>query len=193
MTTTEAVAAAKARLFISNTDFDTQLEGFFDTSVDRLNPRIQKEVASQTKTVTVDDYGETTVDLSTLTTPLADVRLVEATEGNEWYDAPSIFRHGVTLRVRQLSSSVSQLRLYGLNPYVVASATVDLPERYELPVIWYMMSEFFDMLSGNKSKFNVYTQQAGGNAVEDMRAQSQYFEAKADAYVDEKAQLYGSQ
>jgi hypothetical protein len=49
------------------------------------------------------------------------------------------------------------------------------------------------MLSGNKSKFNVYTQQAGGNAVEDMRAQSQYFEAKADAYVDEKAQLYGSQ
>ena len=93
------------------------------------------------------------------------------------------------MRVRDLTSDVTQLRLYGLKKYVVSDSSVDLPEHLELPV---MMSEFYDMLAGNKSKFNVYMQAAGGNAVEDMRAEAQYYEAKADAYIEEKTTLYGS-
>lgn len=193
MTTAEALTAAKNRLSLTGTDFDTQLTDFFDTAVDRLYPKVQKEVAAQTTTATVDSYGEATVDLSTLGTALDDVRLVEATQGQSWYPADAIYRHGTILRVRDLDTTVTQLKLYGLKAYAVSASTVDIPERYELPVLWFMMSEFFDMLAGNKSKFNVYQQTAGGNAVDDMRAESEYYENKASAYLDEKATLYGSQ
>lgn len=192
MTTAEALTAAKNRLSITTTDFDTQLTDFFDMAVNRLFPKIQKEVAAQTVNATVDSYGEATVDLSALGTALDDVRAVEATEGQRWYPVDDIYRHGTSLRVRGLETTVSQLKLYGLKAYVVASSTVDLPERFELPVIWYMMSEFFDMLAGNKSKFNVYTQAAGGNAVDDMRAEADYYDQKASDYIDEKATLYGA-
>lgn len=193
MTTAEAITATKNRANIVVSDFDTALTDFFDAAVDRLYPKIQKEVAAQEKVVTVDSYGETTVDLSALSTPLDDVRLVEATKGQSWYPADEIYRHGTILRVRDLESTVTSLKLYGLKAYVVSDAAVDLPERYELPVVWFMLSEFFDMLAGNKSKFNTYQQSAGGNAVDDMRAESEYYENKANAYLDEKATLYGSQ
>lgn len=193
MTTAEALTAVKNRLNLTDTTFDTQLTDFFDTSVDRLYPKVQKEVAAQTVTATVDSWGEATVDLSALTTPLDDVRLVEASQGNSWYPADSIYRHGTSLRVRDLATTVTQLKIYGLKAYVVSGATTDIPERYELAVLWFMMSEFFDLLSGNKSKFNVYMQSNGGGAMDDMRQESEYYENKAMAYLDEKAQLYGSQ
>lgn len=193
MTTTEALTAAKNRLYLEgSTDFDTELTDFFDTAVDRLYPSVMKEVAPETITATVDDYGEATVELSTLTTPLDDVRMVEATQGQHWYSADNIFRHATSLRVRGLENTVTQLKLYGLKKYVVSGSSVDLPEYWELPVIWYMMSEFYDMLAGNKSKFNVYTQQSGGNAVDDMRSEAEYYESKAERYISDKAQLYGS-
>lgn len=193
MTTVEALAAAKNRLNISTTDFDTQLTDFFDAAVDRLSPQVQQEVDAQTVTIAPDSYGEVTINLSTLATPLDDVRLVEATQGNSWYPADTIYRHGTSLRVRGLKSSDTQAKLYGLKAYAVSGATVALPERYELPVIWFMMSEFFDMLAGNKSKFNVYQQSAAGNAVDDMRSEAEYYENKANAYIEEKAIYYGSQ
>lgn len=194
MTTAEAITAVKNRANVTVSDFDTQLTDFFDTAVDRLYPKVQKEVAAQEVTVTVDDYGEANVDLSAaLTTALDDVRLVEATKGAGWYPADNIYRHGVILRVRDLTSDVTKLKLYGLKAYVVATAATDIPERFELPVIWFMLAEFFDMLAGNKAKFNVYQQSASGNAVEDMRAEADYYEQKAIAYIEDKATLYGSQ
>lgn len=193
MTTAEALTMAKNRLNITVSDFDTQLTDFFDSAIDRLYPKVQREVAAQTTSAVVDDYGEATVALASLTTPLDDVRLVEATKGQSWYPADSIYRHGTTLRVRDLDSDVTQLKIYGLKAYVVESAASTIPERYELPVIWYMMSEFYDMLAGSKSKFNVYIQNNAGNAIEDMRNEGEYYEAKADRYIDEKATLYGSQ
>lgn len=193
MTTTEAVNSAKSRLYISGTDFDDELTDFFSTAVDRLYPKVQKEVEAQTVNATVDGYGEATVDLATgPSTALDDVRAVEATEGQRWYPTDSIYRHGTKLRVRGLDSTVTQLKLYGLKKYVVSGSSVDLPPHWELPVLWYMMSEFYDMLAGNKAKFNVYQQSAGGNAVDDMRAEAEYYETKADRYVEDKALLYGA-
>lgn len=194
MTTTEALDAAKNRLYLEgSTEFDTELTDFFSTAVDRLYPKVQQEVAVQTVNATVDSYGEATVDLASgPSTALDDVRAVEATEGQRWYPVDSIYRHGTSLRVRGLETDVTQLRLYGLKKYVVSGSSVALPAHFELPVIWYMMSEFYNLLAGNKSKFNVYQQQAGGNAVDDMRAEADYFEEKANEYIDEKATLYGA-
>lgn len=193
MTTAEALTAAKNRLNISGTDFDTQLTDFFDTAVDRLYPKVQKEVAVQTITPTVDDYGEANVDLSALGTALDDVRLVEACQSSTWWPADKIFRHGTYLRVRDLPSDVTQLKLYGLKKYVVASSSTDIPEAMELPVLWYMMSEFFDYLAGNKAKYNIYAQTTGARSVDNMRDESAYYEQKAEEYIDSRAQLYGTQ
>lgn len=195
MTTTEALAAAKNRLGIasSDTSWDTQLTDFFDMAVDRLFPRVQKEIAAQETTPTIDDYGEATISLTGLSTPLDDVRLVEATEGNQWYSADRIFRHSTNLRVRDLAPTVTSLRIYGLKKYVVSGAAVDIPEHMEQPVLWYMMSEFFDYLGGNKSRYNIYAQSAGARTVDNMRDESDYYEAKADDYIEKYANLYGSQ
>lgn len=193
MTSTDAVNSAKSRLFLTETtDFDSELADFFETAVTRLYPKVQKEMPSQQANVVVSNYGEAFVDLSLLSTPLDDVRDVEASAGYEWQSVENIYRHGTEMRVRGLSTSITQLRLYGLKKYAIVDSEVDLPSYMEPPVIWFMLSEFFDMLSGNKSKFNVYTQQAGGRAVEDMRNEAQYYEVKAEAYIDEKANLYGA-
>lgn len=193
MTTAEALAAAKNRLGITGTDFDTQLTDFFDMAVDRLYPRVQKEIASQTTVPTVDSYGEANIDLSAITTPVDDVRLVEAYQSTNWWPADNIFRHGVYLRVRDLPSDVTLLKIYGLKKYVVSGSAVDIPEHLELPVLWYMMSEFYDYLSGNKAKYNIYAQTSGARAVDNMREESAYFEVKADEYIEKQQTLYGSQ
>ena len=189
--TSSARLAVKNRLGIPSgtTTFDTILDDFIGQSVNRLSPKAQKEVAAQTKAVSVDSYGEATVDLSALSTAVADVRLVEASSGFSWDPADSIHRHGVTLRVRDLDTAVTSLKLYGLNPYVLT----DVPDALQLAVIWFAMAEFYDYLAGDKAKYNIYVQTTGARGVDNMRDESAYFEAKAEAHLDEHSTMYGVQ
>lgn len=79
MDTATARASVKKRLDIddSNTDFDTQIDEFVLSGVNRLYPIAQKETPIENKSVSIDNFGEATVDLSTLTTPaLADRKSV---------------------------------------------------------------------------------------------------------------------
>lgn len=191
MDETTALTSIKNRVSIVTTDFDVQLKDFYRAAVKRLYPMAQKEIAPQTVSVSVDTYGEAVVDLSSIS--LTDVRAVEASNGGAWYTIDSIFRHGTQLRVRDLDTSVTQLRLYGLQRFVVdGSGVVALPDELEEPVLWFMASAFFDMLAGNKSKYNLYMQSAGGNAVDDMRAEADYYEQRALDYLERKTQIYGA-
>lgn len=190
MTKTEALTSVKFRINIDTTDFDSELGEFFTSSVDRLYPLAQKEVDAQEVSIAVDSYGEASTTLSDA--GLTDVRAVEVYGGGAWRDVDNIFRHGTKLRVRGLSTSDSQLRLYGLSRYVVASDSVDLPAELREPVFWFMASFFFDMLAGNKSKYNTYMQTNGGNAVDDMRAEADYYEQRALQYLENQPQIYGA-
>ena len=189
LTTATARTAVKNRLGISVTTWDTQIDDFIGQAVNRLSPKAQKEVASQTKALTVDNYGEAIVDLSALTTPVSDVRLVEVTDGNSYWPADNIYRHGTSLRIRDLISSVTTAKIYGLNPYVIT----DVPDNLQLALFWFAISEFYDYLASNKSQYNIYAQTNGALAVDNMRDESTYFEAKAENYLDEHASAYGSQ
>lgn len=201
MITATVLSNVKNRLNLTTSEFDSLLEDFFRTVVaSRFNPKVLKEVAKQTVSVAPDDYGEVEVNLSTLSTPLTDVRMVESSYGRQWEPADQIYRHGTTLRVRGLTNLVNSLAIYGLLPYSVTSTGgeggvpgTDLPNRYEEAVYWFIMASFYDYLCGNKSKFNIYMQTNGGNAIDDLRAEADYYENKAIAAVDENAQLYGSQ
>lgn len=185
------LTAVKNRLDIANSDttFDTQLTDYFTQAVNRLYPKTGVEVAAQTASLSVDSFGEASVDLSTLTTPVTDVRFVEVNGGQATFPADSKMVHGTILRLRDLPSYVTQAKIWGINSFTLAT----VPASLELAVYWYVMSEFYENLAGNKRKFNIYMQTNGVSAMSEMRQEALFYEQKADAYVDEQSPMYGSQ
>lgn len=189
MITSTARASVKSRLDISASDttFDSQIDEFVLSGVSRLYPIAQKELAVQTKVVTVDGFGEASFDLATLTTPAIAARKVDYSTGGAYSPAPETYHNGTNLIVRDLPSfSTATLKVYGLAAFVLA----DVPTYLEQAVIWYAMSEFYDFLAGNKRKYNLYTQ-SGARSVDNMKDESEYYEQKANVYLNDRAQLYG--
>lgn len=194
MTTITALAAVKSRLDITDASWDTLLAEFIQTATARLYPLAQYEVPAQTKAVTVDGYGETIVDLSTLTTPVLAARSIEARAAAEWFKHTDTSHHGTSLTVRDLPSNVTELRIYGLKAFMITSAagTTTLPDYLANAVYWYAISEFFDYLVGNKRKYNIYAQQTGARGVENMNEQAEYYENKANVFLNDRATIYGA-
>lgn len=189
MTSAEARTAVKDRLDIDSTvtAFDDFIDDAVDAAVNSFYPIAQKEVAAQTKTITVDDYGEAIVDLSALSTPLTDVRTLEVSAGAQYSDADDYHVHGVNLYIRDLDTSITSARIFGLVAY---SAIADIPDHLTKAIIWYAMAEFYDFLAGNKRYYNLYNT-AGARQVDNMRDEAEYFEGKANAYLSDRATLYG--
>ena len=184
-----ALTSLKRRLDIdsSDTSFDAQLNEFVLSAVGRLYPVAQKEVPTQTKNVTVDNFGETTVDLSALTTPCMAARKVEYREqSGVWAPADATYHHGVSLQVRELPTYVTTLNIYGVTMFDLAT----VPAYLEQAILWYAMAEFYDFLAGNKRKYNLY-QLNGARAVDNMEDQSEFFEGKANVYLADRATIYG--
>jgi len=191
MTADNARDAIKQRMSVPSgtTTFDTLIAGFVTSAVSRLFPRAALEVASQEKTgISVDEFGEAEVDLSTLTTPINRAREVEAWDGYTWAKITNTFHHGGQLRLRGLTTDMSKVRLYGLNPF---PAMDNVPDWLTQSVVWYGMAEFYDYLAGNKRQYNIYMQVSGARAVDNMADQSAYYDSKADRYLDEQNQAYG--
>jgi len=186
--TTTARASVKRRLDIdqSDTTFDTSIDEFVLSSVKRLYPIAQREIPIQTVNLTVDSYGEAIVDLSTITTPVLAARKVEISNGYGWSEANDNYHHGTTLFVRSLNSGTMQARIYGVTTFTLPT----VPEHLELAVIWYAMGEFYDFLAGNKRQYNVYMQ-GGARAVENMRDEADFYERKANVYLNDRATIYG--
>lgn len=189
MITATARASVKSRLDIDSslTTFDAAIDEFVLSGVKRLYPIAQREIPAQTKVVTVDSFGEASVDLSTLPTPALAARKVEANMGGAYFPANETYHHDVTLQVRELPENQSvTLKIYGLAAFDLAS----VPSYLEQAVIWYAMSEFYDFLAGNKSKYNIYAQ-SGARAVDNMQDESENYEQKANVYLNDRTTLYG--
>lgn len=187
MTSTECRDAVKTRLGIKNSDFDTIITSLIPDAVRRLYPTAAKEVDSQESSVTVDSYGEGSVNLTTLS--ILAARQVEAYDGQTWYRVTKTLHHGSSLRLRGLDSRVTKVRVYGLNTFA------DITQVYDWllqAVIWFVIAEFYDYLAGNQSRYNSYLQTTGARAVDNMRDESSYFEQKATNYLDEQSQAYGA-
>lgn len=197
MTSATALVSVKNRLdLVTDTTFDTVLADYIAAAVARLFPRAGAEVPAQTVSAVVDAYGEANIDLSGLATPLADVRYVEAMGSQAWQPVDNKWLHGNILRLRDVSNYVTSFRLYGINRFTLHAtipANTTIPQELELAVIWYAMSEFYENLTGNKRKYNIYMQQSGARGVDNMRDEAIYYEQKADQYIEEQAGMYGSQ
>lgn len=188
LSTATARASVKIRLDIdpSDTTWDAAIDEFVLSGVKRLYPIAQLEVAVQVKAITVDSYGEATVDMSALTTPILSARKVEVSGGQSWSETNDNYHHGVTLFIRSLSSSDTQARIYGETTFDLTT----VPTFLEQAVLWYAMSEFYDYLSGNKRKYNIYAS-GGARAVDNMKEEAQFYEQKANIYLNDRAQIVG--
>lgn len=190
MITATARASVKSRLDIdsSNTQFDTVIDEFVLSGVNRLYPIAQKEVDIQSKIAGSDNFGEASMDLSTLPIPAIAARKVEySTNGDSYSPAPDTYHHGTVLVVRDLPANQSlNFKIYGLTVFTLANVPVFL----EQAVIWYAMSEFFDYMASAKKDYNIYME-SGARDVDNMRDQSEYYEQKANVFLNDRAQLYG--
>jgi hypothetical protein len=190
MNTTTARESVKNRLDIdsSQTSFDTEIDDFVLSGVNRLYPIAQVEIPAQTVVVTVDGFGEATVDLSTLTTPALAARKVEAcVAGGAYFPASETYHHGTNLTVRELpANSTVTLKIYGVAAFTLET----VPDFLAQAVIWYAISEFYDLCASNKRKYNLYMDN-GARAVDNMRDEADYYEQKANAYLNDRTTLYG--
>lgn len=182
-----ARASVKSRLDIPSgvTSFDTVIDEFVQSAVNRLWPATAQEVDAQTVAVTVDSYGETIVTLGSLPTAVTSARSVEASAGYNFSPIYNFYHHGTKLKVQDLSSDITTLRIYGLTPYVLTT----VPDYLAPAIFWYAMSEFYDYLVGNKRKYNIY-QQAGARLVDNMAQESNFYSDKAQAFVNEHSTVY---
>lgn len=190
MNTAAARTSVKNRLDIesSTNTFDTVIDEFVLSSVKRLYPIAQREIAAQLVTANVDSFGEAIVDLSTLTVPCQAARKVEyRTPDGAWVPATDTFHHGVGLTVRSLPSYAREFKIYGVTTFALDT----VPEYLELAVIWFAMSEFYDFLAGNQAKYNIYMQ-SGARNVDNMNDEAINYEQKANAYLNDRVQLYGT-
>lgn len=193
MTTTQVRDAVKSRLSIKAavTTWDTTIADMVESAVRRLYPTATLEVASQTVSVfTVNNLGEAEIDISGLATPLRAARRVEAYDGEAWHRITDTLHHGNILTLRGLNeSSDTELRIYGLVNY---SATTQVPDWLIQALIWYTMAEFYDLLASNKSTYSIYMQNTGARGVDNMQEQSEYYDQKAEMYVEKQSQVYGT-
>ena len=183
-----ALASVKTRLDIdsSDTTWDNAINEFVASAVKRLYPIAQNEVAVQTVNLTVDSFGEAQVAMASMSTPILAARKVEVSSGYGWSETNDNYHHGTTLFIRSLSTSDTQARIYGVTTYTLAT----VPEHFEQAVIWYAMSEFYDFLAGNKRKYNIYAS-GGARAVDNMKDEAQFYEQKANVYLNDRVSLYG--
>lgn len=191
MSPADLLIAAKLRLGIpsSNTTWDSLLGDSITAAVRRLFPRVQNEVPRQeVSDFSVDNEGECDIDLTALTSPLKNIRKLEAYDGSAWFQLSKTYIHANTLTVREVDTSVTRFRIYGLTAYATST---ELPDHLIQPVIWLAMSEYYDYLAGSKSSYNSYSQLSGARAVDNMADESERFENKALNELADQAQIYG--
>ncbi len=191
-TAAQARASVKNRLGIKSADttFDSVIDDFVGAAVLRLYPRAALEVDSQEVTsISVDSYGECTVDISALPTAILAGRRVEAYDGQTWRRITDTLHHGKNLRLRGLRQGMdTKVRIYGVKQFPAIDQVYDWLLQ---AVYWYAQAEFYDYLAGNNSKYNIYMQSTGARAVDNMHDESVYFNQKADEYVETQNQNYG--
>lgn len=189
MTIEQVRESVKNRLDLdqANIDFDTQIDDFIDKGVKRLYPIALRPLPVQVEDVIVDGFGEAVIDLSALTEPADSVRKVEVSNGAAgWLRTSDFYHQGTFLYIQDLDGSITQARLYANGVFTLDNLADDL----EPPVVWFAMSEFYDFLAGNKRKYNSYMNN-GAREVDNMNELSDYFERKANVYLNDRVHIYG--
>lgn len=172
----DALTAVKAELDIKVADFDTDLTLFVNRSVKRLFPYVQAEVKDVTVSITADQWQ------FTLPATCESIRFMYDADGVRVED---IMQHGRDIILKEAPAE-GTMTIYGNGRFTLAN----LPAEFEEAIIYYTCALFYSQLAGSKRKYNVYMN-TGAQAVNNMRDMSQWYEERANTYLQDRGVLLG--
>lgn len=193
MTADEAQDKVKYRLDIptSNTDLDTEIDEFVSDAVDRLYPVISEPYAVSFSYVAT-THG-TRIALSTIDSDLVDIDKIRtkgtAQDDSEYLNIPSSEWEvqGGYLFIRGYDNQNATWQVHGRKRHVITT----VPAEFNLVVVNWALSEFYEMLVGSKRKFNVYQQASGIRSVDGFTDKAESLERKGNDILADRADLGG--
>lgn len=189
MTDAEAIKGAKLRanLPLEVTEFDAELGLFATDAVKRLFPIVQRQMPADTSVTLAKD-----THTFTLPTGLESIRsgglFIKSTTLTKWESFDEFTQHDRLIYLEGDFTVAKDIKILGLGRYTLKN----LPEEYDVAVIYYVLAEFFALLAGNKSKYNTYIQASGARGVDNMRDMADWYTEKANQEVADRAQIEGA-
>lgn len=188
MDSTKALERVKTRLHIaaSNTDFDADINDYVESAVNRLYPMVTKLMDTREVTLTSNSQ---TVELQSGAEGVSFIEIIQDGE-YDFYEEYSLVGRKIRFDNSQTSGRKFAITEYTRHTY---AAITDIPAEYELVVVYWAMSEFYEFLAGNKRKYSVYMNSAGTNAVDNMQDMVDRLEERANDILGDRFEMGGHQ
>lgn len=176
MTTAEARTSIKRKFKITGSTLDTDIDEAVATAVDLLAPFIKKPIID---TYNVASGSDTQYLEPVLLTTDADLIAVNITGGSTINEPFTDYtRRGNRILLKQWLADDTDVTLFLEVPYTITTIA-DIPRMYTRPMIELASAEFATTLAGDKSRYNIYSQQTGARGVDNMLDLAEYYETRA--------------
>lgn len=176
---------------LATTTFDTDITSLVDRAVTSLPPQVLLPSAPVESTVN-SDQESVTYPAGVFHVARLDIKL----DGDDFWKPYALTRNwnGKVYLSDQFDSG-TDVRLWPLvaaevkdcpKPDNTTSTTTTLPLHYDDIVVFRTVSYFYDLLAGNKRKYNSYVAASGAAGDRDMKDSSDFYEDKAQETINER-------
>lgn len=190
MTSASVIKSVKyrANIPLDNDVFDPELEDFANDAVARLYPIVVRELAEDTTTTLSADTHTFSLPTGTDAIRSGGLFIKNSTDTDDCYQSYDEFTlHGSTVYLQEDFDTAKTIKILGLGRHTINT----LPEEFKVAIVYYVLSDFFSLLAGNKAKYNQYLQATGARSVDNMREMSDWYSEKAAQEVADRAQIQG--
>lgn len=187
-----ARSKVKTKLDINDTTFDAMLFECIEQAIPRLAPFVQLPLAAD-DTISL-NTGDTEFDLPTSGSYLK--RLYKRTASTyPWEELDMWRQHANTIYLVEGVGTTTQIRViahrnYGYTDADFALLAANVPAAM-LPLYLFAMAEFYQMVVGNKRKFNIYQQMNGVRTVAEMQELVEIMENRAIRILEDEISAEG--
>lgn len=193
VTRDEVVASAKARLKITDSTFDSLLQGIFVDNVKASFPRLKVEAPFVSVSIVPDNNRR--VQYTLQSSDLVDVRRFYLYDASGLEHEPSDFYvHAGILYISDVESNITTAGIFGLSRPTIAEGGVNtnIPDEHHKAFVFYLLADFYDQIVGDKRTYNEYMEN-GTVTVDEFKQLAVDYQTAADALIDERAAIYGRQ
>lgn len=189
LTTATARARVKRKFQIPTSDigFDADIDDAVSMACDLISPFSKRKIAEDTS-ITL------TANQSSFTLPVSGSELnrlyIRASANYKWSLFTDWTQDGDTIYMYESFNSSMQLKILAYGDYDV-STIASISNAMCIPLIDFACSEFASFLAGNKTKYNIYMQNTGARAVDNLLNMSEWYETRALRRVDKIADAEG--
>ncbi|RKZ56091.1 MAG: hypothetical protein DRQ44_17060 [Gammaproteobacteria bacterium] len=176
---------AKRRLGIleTNLEFDSDIDDFTQEAVANLYPIIQAELEPEEFVLPANEY-----EISLADSDIVSVRkILIQNESGAWTSTDDYTMHKDVVSLYSSTSSPLNLRIEGSGRYNMSN----VPPEFSQVVLYWVISEFYTILTGDKRKYNIYTQVTGARSVDNFRDLSDYYLDRGNQLLADRATIRG--